>query len=401
MQDRVAEPHSLPRDVAAPGIDTSIFARLFAARFDWTFLLSEDQPLLRRCIAALLLGLTGFAVAFCVHRISGVYFSSITIIAVILIALYGGLHLGSLSAVTLSLAADYCFIPPVGTVFDTPAGYEHFFIVTGLAMFAALVGSSLRAALRQAVLARQEAERVSALMEKVLALVAHDIRGPLSGIQMGCDFIARHPERTARHQSILAMMARSVGRADSMIGSLLDVARMRTGKSIPLSFQSGDLSAEVAHAIEEMALTGCDRLSLTACERIPGYWALGGIRRALENLVTNAAKYGAPDTPITIALRRQGDDALLSVHNYGQAISAADQTTLFDPFQQAEQTRARTARGWGLGLSLVKGVVEAHGGKICLKSDAETGTTFTLRLPIRTEHAVADAARRLNPDCRD
>jgi len=265
------------------------------------------------------------------------------------------------------------------------AGYEHFFIITGLAIFVALVGSALRTAFRRTVLAKQEAERASILMERMLAIVCHDIRNPLSGIQMGCEFILRHPELTAKRQSTLAMMLRSVKRADSMIGSLLDVARIRAGNSISLDLRTCDLGAEVGLVLEEMSLIGCSHIDFAARVSIWGEWGISGIRRALENLVINASKYGATNMPITVKLEREKSQAILSVHNYGQAISVEDQEKLFHAFQRVGRAENGATKGWGLGLALVKGIAEAHGGKVAVESDKITGTTFTLRLPIRVE----------------
>jgi signal transduction histidine kinase len=348
-------------------------------------LFAEERSFVTRSTATTIVAATGFLINYCVYDFTGIYFSSLTIIPVILIALFGGLGLGLLYAVILSLAADYYFIQPIGTVFDSVAGYEHFFIITGLAIFVALVGSTLRTAFRRTMLAKQEAERVSILMERLLAIVSHDIRNPLSGIQMGCEFILRHPEPTAKRKSTLAMMLRSVKRADSMIGSLLDVARIRAGNSISLDLRTCDLGAELGLALEEMSLMGCRHIDLAASVSIWGEWAISEIRRALENLVINASKYGEPNMPITVKLERRKGDAILSVHNYGQAISLEDQEKLFQAFQRVGRAENGAVKGWGLGLALVKGIAEAHGGNIAVQSDVVTGTTFTLRLPIRAE----------------
>jgi signal transduction histidine kinase len=353
-----------------------------------------ERSVVKRLIVTSIAAALVFALNFYLYGASGIYFPSLTITIIILIALYGGLYLALLHAVLLSVAVDYYFIPPIGAVFDSVAGYEHFLIVTGLAVFAALVGTSIRAAVRRTVQARQDAEQAAAIMEKVLALVSHDIRSPLSGIQMGCEFILQHPARTAKHQSTVAMMLRSARRADSMIGSLLDVASMRNGKVMPLRFDTCELGAEVGDALQELSQMVRNDLDFAAHQPIWGEWGISGIRRALDNLVTNAAKYGASDTPITIKLQQENGRALLSVHNHGPEIPFADQLSLFQAFQRADRTENRISRGWGLGLALVRGVAEAHGGTVSVVSDRATGTTFTLDLPIRTRKAAPVGDRR-------
>jgi signal transduction histidine kinase len=349
----------------------------------WENIIAVERSVVERSIAASVMAAMGFAIICVVYEFTGIYFSSLTIIVTILIGLHGGLYLSVFFAVVLAVAADYYFIPPIGSVFSSFLGYEHFFIITGLAIFVASLGSSLRIAFRRAILARQEAERVSLLMEEVLTLVSHDIRSPLSGVQMGCEFILGVPGRADKHRSILAMMLHSVIRADSMIESLLDAASMRAGKTISLEFQLCDLNLEVARMLKEMSLTKSDPLEFTGSEPVWGDWGISGIHRALENLVTNAVKYGAPGAPIAIKLRRKNDQAILSVHNRGREIPVEDQDKLFHAFQRAGGAEKCTAKGWGLGLVSVKGIAEAHGGVVTVESGKGTGTTFTLELPIR------------------
>jgi signal transduction histidine kinase len=95
----------------------------------------------------------------------------------------------------------------------------------------------------------------------------------------------------------------------------------------------------------------------------------------------NAVKYGAKGRPITIHVATTGERATLSVHNEGAPIPQEEQEDLFVPFARARATQRGGPRGWGLGLTLVRGAAEAHGGSVTVKSDAATGTVFTLRLP--------------------
>jgi signal transduction histidine kinase len=124
-------------------------------------------------------------------------------------------------------------------------------------------------------------------------------------------------------------------------------------------------------------------------------WSPDELRRSLWNLVTNALKYGAPATTVTIAIRRVDDSAVISVHNEGEPIPAEEQPLLFEPFGRARRAEAGRVRGWGLGLTLVRGCVEAHGGRLELSSTAEGGTTFAMWLPLDARPFAADA-----PDAR-
>ncbi len=365
----------------------------------WENFFVAERSVVKRFIAASMMAIIGFILTFYLYEATGRnhHFSSLSIVVIVLIALYCGPFLAVSFAVILALAADYSFIPPVGAVLGSRAGYEHFFIIVGLAIFVACLESSLRTAFRQTIQAKRQAEHASIIMEKVLALVSHDIRQPLNGIHMGSELILGNSAQTDKHKRILRMILHSVERADAMIKSLLDVTSMRGGKTIHLDFHACDLGVEVGKMVEEISLTECGRLDFTADKSIWGNWGLSGIRRALDNLVTNAIKYGAPDIPITIKLQRRNDQAVLSVHNQGPEIPIEDRENLFQAFQRTGESENSAIKGWGLGLTLVKGIAEAHGGVVMAESAKNTGTTFTLDLPIRRLERKDPEHRGYNP----
>ena len=101
----------------------------------------------------------------------------------------------------------------------------------------------------------------------------------------------------------------------------------------------------------------------------------------IENLTTNAAKYGAPQSPITLTIQQTESSAILAVHNEGPPIPQEARAILFQQFRRARSTG--TENGWGLGLTLVKGMAEAHGGSVTVESEKSLGTTFTVQLPKR------------------
>ncbi|RYZ31550.1 MAG: HAMP domain-containing histidine kinase, partial [Myxococcaceae bacterium] len=121
---------------------------------------------------------------------------------------------------------------------------------------------------------------------------------------------------------------------------------------------------------------------LVAEEHVQGIWSAEEVRRALWNLGSNAFKYGAPDQPITFTIARTPSGARAAVHNHGPMIPRAEQESIFQPFTRTRSAQGGPARGWGLGLTLVWGCARAHGGKVTVTSEATTGTTFTLELPL-------------------
>jgi signal transduction histidine kinase len=115
---------------------------------------------------------------------------------------------------------------------------------------------------------------------------------------------------------------------------------------------------------------------------VRGFFDRDVLRRAIENLVTNAAKYGAEARPITITVRSSHGRALVMVHNHGAHIPTEAQETLFRAFQRNTSGKDAGKRGWGIGLAQVRAAAESHGGSVGIDSVAGRGTTFTLDIPV-------------------
>jgi signal transduction histidine kinase len=117
-------------------------------------------------------------------------------------------------------------------------------------------------------------------------------------------------------------------------------------------------------------------------EPVRGWWDEDAIRRSLENLIGNAVKYGANNTPITIRIASYHGRVMLSVHNEGKAIPSDQLETVFQVYQRAKLAREGSTLGWGIGLPYVRSVGESHGGSIGVDSDDERGTTFIIDIPV-------------------
>ncbi|RYZ69310.1 MAG: ATP-binding protein, partial [Proteobacteria bacterium] len=105
-------------------------------------------------------------------------------------------------------------------------------------------------------------------------------------------------------------------------------------------------------------------------------------RRVCENLVQNAAKYGDLSLPITLSLNVEANQAILKVKNFGNPISDEKLHHLFEPFTRGDQAVSTNQPGWGLGLTVVRGLVDAHNGSVQVTSSQEAGTSFVLRFPL-------------------
>jgi signal transduction histidine kinase len=212
------------------------------------------------------------------------------------------------------------------------------------------------------------------------AILAHDLRGPLMVARVGADLLADKPLSPADVHGVITRIDSALDRADRMLRDLLDANRLRAGGKLTIVLAPCDLGVLAETIAEELRSIHGPRFVVRA-EKVAGFWSSDEVHRAVWNLAINAVKYGDPDTPIEIAVFSVAGAARLSVHNFGRAISAADQPRLFEPFSRAPDAASRSG-GWGLGLAIVRGCAEAHGGVASVQSNERDGTTFTIDLPL-------------------
>jgi PAS domain S-box-containing protein len=219
------------------------------------------------------------------------------------------------------------------------------------------------------------------LREHFIATLSHDLRTPLSAAKMSAQLIARNPGAIDQNSKLAARISNNVDRMDGMIRDLLDASLLRAGESVPVQIRECDLCDIASRVCDELATIHGDRFRLKSTSPLVGYWCADGMTRILENLLSNAAKYGRNGTPITTELREVDDRVLMTVHNLGTAISPEDQATLFEAFHRSYSATSGDQGGWGLGLSVVRGLVEANGGVVIVESYPKLGTRFTVDLP--------------------
>ncbi|MFP2905130.1 ATP-binding protein [Pyxidicoccus sp. 3LFB2] len=219
--------------------------------------------------------------------------------------------------------------------------------------------------------------------QQLVGIVSHDLRNPLNAILVSADLLLRGgalDERTTRSMNRI----RSAGqRATRMIRDLLDFTRARLGGGIPIERVPADLASVCGHVIEEVSLAWPERkLVASLPARLDAYVDADRISQVLTNLLSNALQYSPPGSEVTAALREADGLAVLDIHNHGAPIPEDFLPRLFEPLQRATATHDRASRSIGLGLYIVKQLVRAHFGTIEVRSTAEQGTTFTVRLPL-------------------
>lgn len=238
--------------------------------------------------------------------------------------------------------------------------------------------SSIEQAVNDA--ATQFARTLREIQEQLTNTLAHDFRTPLTVAKMNLQLILRNPDDADHVISKASQGVTNLERLDRLIQNLLDGSRMKAGSGLTVELSKGvDLNVLIQEVMTDLSTTHKNRMIYKAPGKCLGLWNESGLRRVIENLATNAVKYGYDHTPITITLTQSEDKAVFSVHNQGAEIPEDEVSMLFQQFR-----RLRTAEdkpGWGLGLSVVKGMVEAHHGEIEVESVAGKGTTFTITVP--------------------
>ena len=240
-------------------------------------------------------------------------------------------------------------------------------------------------------LSRTEVDRLrlaAQSRERFVQTLSHDLRSPLSAAKAAAMMISRAPADEAKVRTLAHRISEAIDRSDAMITDLLDAARIDAREAIVLEREPCDLRQIVEDACDELRTHHGDRFRVQAEGSTAGRFDVKAMRRAFDNLLSNALKYGTNGMPVEVVLRRIDDRLLVSVHNQGTVIPLDEQADLFKPFHRARDARNTQQPGWGLGLTVVRGIVEAHGGIIKVESYAKEGTTFTLDLPVEKPRAL-------------
>jgi signal transduction histidine kinase len=245
----------------------------------------------------------------------------------------------------------------------------------GEALTVQLDHAELSAALRTRA---NEATSEGRLRERFVSLLAHDLTGPLAAARSRAVALLDRasPHAAATVDELIA----DLDRVGEMVHSLLDARHIRAGRRIPMAIERCDLAALVRSTAAELRLVHGDRFAVQVDRGVSGMWCADQLRRALWNLAENAIRFGAAGAPVLIQVRRRADGVEMSVHNHGGALSREEQAELFAPFAPPRASQGDPP-GWGLGLTLVWGCAEAHGGEVTVVSEPGQGTTITLAIP--------------------
>lgn len=229
------------------------------------------------------------------------------------------------------------------------------------------------------------AERVNRSRDIFLAILGHDLRAPLQAIGMSSEILMRKAGINEADMAYIKRIKSSSRHMSTMVNDLLEFVRSRLGATLPVERKPMEMTAACRDAIDAASAgqPDCDPVFTTTGDT-QGEWDRARIDQLLQNLIGNALQHGASTHKISVSLMGSEHHVSLSVHNDGEPIAEEAIGSIFDPLVRSINEQAGThnpSTSLGLGLFIVKEVVNAHGGSITVTSNFGDGTTFTVVLP--------------------
>ncbi|MFQ4135014.1 sensor histidine kinase [Nodosilinea sp. PGN35] len=221
--------------------------------------------------------------------------------------------------------------------------------------------------------------------KRLLNDVSHELRTPLSLVQGYLESTLRRGHNlTAAQRQGLEIAAAEASRTTRLLSEILALARLNNGQG-KLTLEAIDLGDPIREAVAlaiEIQPEAQAQIVVNIPTSVVTQIDRPKLRTALVELIDNALRYGSPHRPVEISLTRQGQWATVQVQDYGAGIPPDCQGKIFDPFYRVDEARSRFSGGTGLGLTLVRSLIEAMGGHITVQSQPHQGSCFTLHLPL-------------------
>ena len=231
--------------------------------------------------------------------------------------------------------------------------------------------------------------RLAQLKNDLVATVSHELKTPLASIRLLVDTLLQNDGRAAdvkdqqQTTEYLQLISAENARLTRLVENFLTFSRMERGQH-PFDFSTvdaGQLAEKAASVFLDHCPEASECLSVDIRETAQVSCDQDSMVTAIVNLLENAWKYGGDDKDIQLQVDSSGDHAQVRVSDKGQGLTPREVSRVFDRFYQVDQRVARTQGGCGLGLSIVRSIVEAHGGSVAVDSKLDVGSTFVIQLP--------------------
>ena len=342
--------------------------------------------------------------------------------AILLVGWLAGFAPAVVATVLSALVIDYVFLSPSFAFDGIYTEWPWFLVFMAVSLIIAKLAADHRRAaearqllLRREQLSRAEAEAARAeadaanrAKDEFLAVLSHELRTPLTAMLGWARMLRIGSLEPGQAQHAVAVIERNIGLQAQLVNDLLDVSKITSGK-LHLDAAPVDL-VTIIDAVLDSARPDAEAKDIVVGRELDAAAGLvwgdrGRLHQVVSNVVSNAIKFTHRGGRVDVRLDRENGDARIIVRDTGSGIDPEFLPSVFDRFKQADSSTSRSHSGLGLGLAIVRHLVEAHGGSVQATSPGPGhGSTFTIALPVMTDeqvsaewrrHDVATARRRL------
>ncbi len=227
-------------------------------------------------------------------------------------------------------------------------------------------------------------EKIDEARTLFLGTLMHDLRNPLNAVLMSAQLLPRLGEFNTKQIQLVSQIETSTLRVSQLVSTLIDEVRIRLGQGLPISAAPMNLENTMRDAVAEVKATHPLREIIVHTEgNLQGVWDKERLSQVLSNLIGNAIQHGAPNEDIHLTAKESLSGVVIAVQNKGASIPPSLLPRIFDPLTRGKTQNSAQPETYsmGLGLFITKGIVEGHGGKIHVLSNATEGTVFSAELP--------------------
>ena len=302
-------------------------------------------------------------------------------------AWYGGLGPGLLVAVLFEATLDYFAWPPRDPTRFMVVAVNRLLLFGGVVVFASARRAAerrLKASLRAEQAARTEAETANRLKDDFLSVVSHELRTPLNAILGWAAMLTRHDADAATQRHGLETIERNARTQARVVDDLLSASGLLAGRLqiVPQRVALGRIAHEVVDTLASEITAHALHVRIGADESTDVFGDPARLRQVVEQLLSNAIKFTPAGGHVEISVTGDGDMVTLNIRDDGIGISHEFLPFVFERFRQADPSYTREHGGMGLGLAIVRELVEMHGGHVAARSDGPgAGATFSVTLP--------------------
>lgn len=231
-------------------------------------------------------------------------------------------------------------------------------------------------------------KKLDKIKSNFLNITSHELRTPISAIKGYIQLILKQKlgEINEEQKKSLEVALRNANRLDHLIQDILDISRLDSGtmRFIPELTNVKIMMAETVETMQSPADAKHIKINTTVEEHLPDLTIdQERIKQVIINLLNNAIKFSLDNSSINVNIRKEQDDILFEMQDFGRGIPEDQQNNIFDAFYQVKSNDDKKLGGVGLGLAISRGIILAHGGRIWVESNLDKGSKFTFLLPIK------------------